>query len=246
MDLHELDPTNRFTSRVDAYRKYRPDYPDELIDTLVRETEGAVVDLGSGTGIGAIQLARRGRYVIGIEPNVAMRRAAPEHDRVEWREGTAEATGLEDGAAGLVTAFQAWHWFDPGPTLIEISRILRPGGLVAAIWNERDEADGFTRAYGELVREVSENHPAEARVDAARSLEEARNFVNHRRRSFSHGQRLDLEGLKGRAASTSYLPGSGPAHEALRDGLDRLFAGYGDAGYVTLRYETVLVSAVRP
>ena len=75
-----LDPTRRFSSRVENYRKYRPGYPAEVI-ALLRERCGlrlgvAVADLGAGTGIFTAQLLEAGARVWAVEPNRQMREAA--------------------------------------------------------------------------------------------------------------------------------------------------------------------------
>src|SRR5262249_5045769 len=116
-----------------------------------------VVDVGSGTGISARLLARHGLCVTGIEPNTGMRAKAeaetlpPGVPAPVYREGSAEATGLPDAIADAVLAAQAFHWFEPDASLREFHRILRPGGWVVLMWNERDPSDPCTAAYGAVV-----------------------------------------------------------------------------------------------
>ncbi|MGL4879532.1 MAG: class I SAM-dependent methyltransferase, partial [Waterburya sp.] len=130
--LHNLNPQDRFTSRADDYAKYRPSYPTAMIDCIVAELDNlsqlVAADIGAGTGISARLLADRGIKVIAIEPNEAMRQAAQVHPLVEFRHGSAEDTKLPDASVDLVTCFQAFHWFNPEPTLKEFTRILKPQG----------------------------------------------------------------------------------------------------------------------
>lgn len=240
MALHEMDPQNRFTGRAEAYRRHRPDYPASLLDRLMESAPSIVADVGAGTGISSLQIAERGPIVLAVEPNAAMREAGTRHPRIQWIDGTAEATGLDDGQVDLVTCFQAFHWFDPGPAIAELTRIVRPGGAIAAIWNERDSSDPFTREYGALVRQISDNHPAESRENSVSALYESNRVgpVEHER--FPHEQSLDLEGLIGRASSTSYLPSSGEAYEEMARRLESLFETWNEGGVVTIRYVTSL------
>ena len=83
-------------------------------------------DLGAGTGISSRLLAERGAHVLAIEPNQAMREAAEPHPHVEWVAARRNATGLHEASVDLVTAFQAFHWFDHAEGAREIVRILRP------------------------------------------------------------------------------------------------------------------------
>ncbi len=96
--------------------------------------------------------------MIGIEPNAEMRATAsatspgPGERPVTYRDGRAESTGLPAAVADLVLAAQAFHWFEPDAALREFHRILKPDGWAALMWNERDEQDPFTAAYGAVIR----------------------------------------------------------------------------------------------
>src|SRR5262249_25147361 len=157
-----MNPTGRFNGLSGIYARHRPNYPPVAVEFVLQRCglgPGSVlVDVGSGTGISARQFARLGISVIGIEPNDEMRREAereplPGNVPVPvYRPGRAEATGLPDVSADAVLAAQAFHWFDPEPTLREFHRILKPSGWVALLWNERDETDAFAAAYGKIVR----------------------------------------------------------------------------------------------
>lgn len=91
-----------------------------------------VADLGSGTGISTVVWADHAEHVIGIEQNPEMLAAARGARNVEYVRATAQATGLPDECADIVTCAQSFHWMEPRPTISEIARILRPGGVFAA------------------------------------------------------------------------------------------------------------------
>ncbi|TAM61434.1 methyltransferase domain-containing protein [bacterium] len=239
--LDERDPLKRFTARAQSYAAFRPSYPPGLIDAVLEGLgEPAalrIADIGAGTGISARLLADRGSLVYAVEPNAAMRNAASAHERVLAVDGTAERTGLADASVDLVTAFQAYHWFDPEPTQREFARVLVPGGRVALVWNVRDDSDPFTGEYGELIRAAAVDREVERRHGAVESFLRDARFTNGRRLEVVNFQRLDLAGLSGRVESTSYVPHAGPIYERLLAGIRRLHARYADReGYVALAY----------
>src|SRR5262245_64002535 len=165
--LHEMNPTGRFTDRAADYVKYRPGYPGAAIDAILAGLGHPAVllaaDVGAGTGISSRALAERGVRVTAIEPNAAMRGAAEPHPRVEWQDGTAEATGLPGGSMDLVVCAQAFHWVRQDEALREFARVLRQAGRLAILWNERDRSDPLMTAYREAIRAVGGEHPAEMR-----------------------------------------------------------------------------------
>jgi ubiquinone/menaquinone biosynthesis C-methylase UbiE len=243
MRLHEMNPLDRFSDRVEDYVKYRPSYPREAIASIISSLETAdpvVADIGAGTGISSRLLAQLYRLrVIAIEPNAEMRQAAGTHPLIEFRDGTAEDTNLADNEVNLITCFQSFHWFNPGLTLPEFHRILKRDGRLAVVWNSRDRHDEFTAKYSSIVRKVSNNHPGERRTDAIKPFLESSLFGNRRQSVFPYKQMLNFAGLVGRAMSTSYIPKSGEAYEELLSDLRQLFKSSCDEyGYVGLVYQT--------
>ena len=156
------DPTLGFSNRVADYTRARPSYPSELIE-LLRDEVGlgpgrTVADIGSGTGILTSLLLDSGSRVIGVEPNDAMREAAETllgpHPVFQSVAGTAEDTGLPADSVDIVTAAQAFHWFEVEKTSREFRRILRRGGWVALIWNRRRvEGSAFLQAFERFLEE---------------------------------------------------------------------------------------------
>src|ERR1035441_10658815 len=137
------DPTERFSSRVEDYTRYRPSYPAEAIAFLERQcgltSQSRVADIGSGTGLLSELFLRFGCEVDGVEPNAEMR-AAGERLLAAWPRfhsvnGRAEATTLPDRGARLVSAGQAFHWFSPYAARTEVLPVLKKIGWVALVWN---------------------------------------------------------------------------------------------------------------
>ncbi len=247
MQGYELDPTRRFTDRVADYVRYRPDYPAGVIEVLRGElglTEGsAVADVGSGTGILSRMLLDAGGEVWGVEPNAAMRAAADlaGSARFHSMKGTAEATTLADRSVDFVTAGQAFHWFEPAATRREFARILRPGGWVVLVWNERRrDGSAFARAYEALVRRYGTDY---AKVVHRENASLVKPFFagasGFQKRTFEHVHTLDFDGLRGRLASSSYIPKPGHAdYEAMIAALAGVFDAHHVEGRVRMEYDT--------
>ncbi len=246
--MDALNPVERFSTRADAYARWRPDYPAGAIDAAVEGLLGGcrIADVGAGTGISSRMIADRGAHVYAVEPNAAMRALIPPHPNIEPVDAPAETLPFDDASLDLVTVFQAFHWFDPDRFLAESHRVLRPGGRLALVWNERDdERDAFTAAYRTIVRKASGDHPAEARMDHVGPLYASSLFTDVNKLTFPHAQRLDWEGLLGRMQSTSYLPREGDAWTALVETMRELYARHaGMGGTVTLVYETRVYLAI--
>jgi SAM-dependent methyltransferase len=255
-ELSGWNPTGRFSGLAKIYSKSRPSYPREAIDLAVArcglDQTSLLVDIGCGTGISSRLFAERGVRVIGIEPNAEMRAAAPQHPAAPdrrgptYRDGRAEATGLPDGIADAVLAAQAFHWFESKPALTEFHRILKPGGWVILLWNERDESDPFTAAYGVIIRTAPDSLAVECpRGQAGGALLVSPQFREVRKLVFPNEQRLDEEGLTGRAFSASYAPQTPEGAAQWTNDLKALFKRFEHKGKVTLRYETSLYLARR-
>ncbi len=127
------DPTRRFSGRVENYARYRPGYPGEVLDLLRQRCglteDSEIADVGSGTGALARLFLENGNRVFGVEPNAEMRGAGERllrrYGRFTSVAARAEDTTLTEGSVDLVTAGQAFHWFDLGPTRREFARILK-------------------------------------------------------------------------------------------------------------------------
>ena len=243
------DPTNRFSTKVENYVKYRPSYPPAVIALLASECgltpDSIIADVGSGTGIFSELLLRNGNTVYGVEPNRGMRAAATRllqnHVSFHSIDGQAEATGLSESSVDLITAGQAFHWFDQGPTRREFVRILRPAGWVALLWNERLlDSTPFLRAYEELFLKYGTDYE---QVRHENVYADIASFFAGRfsLQTFSNGQIMDWEGLKGRTLSSSYVPEPNHSnYDAMLTELTQLFERNQRDGKVVIEYDTKL------
>ena len=237
--------TSRFSSRVENYVRYRPGYPAEVLDVL--RNKGAlnsgsmVADIGSGTGL------------YGVEPNAEMRaageRALAGNSKFISVDGTAEATTLPAGRIDLITAAQAFHWFDRDRTRAEFTRILKPGGWVALIWNDRQvDSTPFLRDYEALLRTFATDY-VEVRhkeLDLAR----VRDFIGSDAVTMTvlaNRQVFDYDGLRGRLLSSSYAPDEGqPGHVPMLRRLEEIFQRHQSGGTVAFEYDTQVYCAQLP
>ncbi|MEO7908559.1 MAG: class I SAM-dependent methyltransferase [Roseiflexaceae bacterium] len=243
------DSTRRFSSRVDNYVKYRPSYPAEVVALLAAECgltpDTLVADIGAGTGLLAEPFLKNGNHVIGIEPNREMRAAGErllaDYPRFSSIDGTAEATTLGEHSVDIITAGQAFHWFDHAKSRAEFARILRPGGWVALVWNERQaDSTPFLQAYEQLLRTYSSEYETlnHRQIDRATS---AAFFApgTFALQTFANTQIFDFEGVKGRLLSSSYTPAPGqPTYQPMLDELATIFQQCQVDSTVAFEYDT--------
>jgi ubiquinone/menaquinone biosynthesis C-methylase UbiE len=238
--------TGRFTERASAYAQARPSYPEEIVDALFDglgdPAEVTVADLGAGTGISARLLAARGAQVYAVEPNTAMRAAALPDSRVTWVDAAAEQTGLDEASCDLVTAFQAFHWFDAPVALAEMVRLLRPGGRAALVGYERDDVDPFTHAYGEIVRRYATDDTELRRARAQVVFAQYPAWHTVTRTVVRYEQLLDREGLVTRLRSSSYLPKTGQVADELYAAVRALFDAHERDGTVTMALQAFVIA----
>ncbi len=251
------DPLTYFTGLADRYAANRPSYPAAAIDAILQGLPESprIADVGCGTGIATTLLARAGARVIGIEPNDEMRRRAmndlpPELcSAVDFREATAEATGLEDGSVHAVLCAQSFHWFDLDAALNEFHRILAPGGRLALMWNVRVPQSEMDRIYAQCVIEAQEKAKGEGRVlrrNYGVDLNElGPQFSGGRQLAWRNPQTCTLPTLLGKAASASYFPREPAAADALLARLAHAFEQHQSGGVVEINQECRLTLATR-
>jgi len=236
-------PATSFAGVAEEYERARPGYPEDAARWLVGEPPLDVVDLGAGTGKLTRTLVALGHRVTAVEPlpemSAFLQEALP---AVTVLEGGAEAIPLDDASADVVTAAQAFHWFDHGPALQEIARVLRPGGRLALVWNTRDEAEPWV---AQLSSEALGTESVE-RSDVAAPVEESRLFGEVERMTFPHTQRLDLPLLLDLVRSRSYCAVMTPADRApVLERAQRIFEQHAVDGVLALPYMTECFRAAR-
>lgn len=243
------DAKQRFSSRVADYVRYRPGYPSALIPLLRGacglRAEHVTADVGSGTGLLSKVFLENGNRVFGVEPNEEMRQAGKEflHDYKKFSSvaGSAESTTLENSSVDFVTAGQAFHWFMPVATRHEFIRILKPGGWVVVLWNDRRISEtAFGCAYEALlVRYGTDYQSVKEAYPDQQSMRDFFGVRNYSFRELPNEQRLDWEGLAGRLRSSSYAPGPAhPNYTAMMGELHEMFRANQILGRVVIEYTT--------
>jgi SAM-dependent methyltransferase len=151
--LHgERDRAEGFGSAAEDYDRFRPGYPDALIDELVSRQPSAAVDVGCGTGKVARALVERGVSVIGIEPDARMARVARSHD-IDVEETAFESWEPAGRTFDLLTAGHSWHWVDPVVGLAKAASVVVPDGTVALFWNYHVVDEALLACFEEVYRE---------------------------------------------------------------------------------------------
>ncbi|GAC1627523.1 MAG: class I SAM-dependent methyltransferase [Candidatus Acidiferrum sp.] len=249
MQINFSNAKQRFSNRVADYVRYRPRYPEAVLDLLRSECglrqDHSIADIGSGTGFLSELFLKNGNRVFGVEPNEAMRQAGEEilagYSTFASVNGSAEATTLADTSVDFVTAGQAFHWFDPVAARTEFARVLKPRGWVVVLWNDRGLNESqFARGYEELLVRFGTDY--EKVKDAYPESEDIRDFFEGRKfiaRELPNAQEFDFEGLSGRLRSSSYAPKQGRANFApMMAELEKLFRATGKNGRVRMEYKT--------
>ena len=214
--MARLKPKKAFEHCATDYARYRPSYPAAVFDVLTDEAGAGAgrwaADVGAGTGIFSRLLADRGWRVLAVEPTETMlARAANGAGKANISIarvcGTAEVTGVADASVALVTAAQAFHWFNPPYALAEFARILKPGGVLALTWNNRDASRSpFVAAYETLIARYNPAYHREyRRQDWAGKIAQAGAFESARYDRFDHAWRLPAERFVGFSRSVSYI-----------------------------------------
>ena len=245
------NPTERFTGRVESYRRYRPGYPSAIVDLLRREcsltSDSVVADIAAGTGIFTEVLLAAGFTVAAVEPNDEMRAACSglqtSYPGLRVISGVAEATGLPEPSVDLITVAQAMHWFDLSRTRAEFARILKPGGWCAVLYNNRRlGGDAFHEGYERLLLEFGIDYSAVKQQHVGRKrLAEFFSPSPMTCAMIPNPQPLTLEVLEGRILSASYMPQPGhPCFDEMRASIRRLFEGTESDGTVTMQQDCLI------
>jgi len=243
-----MDSTKRFSNRVADYVKYRPHYPAAIItflqDSYQLTTDRLIADIGAGTGISTQLFLDAGYRTIAVEPNTEMRDKAMEllstYPRFTAADGTAENTGLASESVDAIIAGQAFHWFNAQNARAEFKRILKAGGIVALIWNERKTSSAFEKEYDQLIITHGQDYVKVGHrnidYDNIGAFYDPEPFEL---RVFENKQVFNFEELKGRLLSSSYMPTKdNVGYEPMINDLRRLFNKYQQDELITINYDT--------
>jgi SAM-dependent methyltransferase len=245
--------TSRFSDRVENYIRYRPGYPPEALEALKSEcglnASHVIADIASGTGIWTRTLLENGSRVLAVEPNPDMRQAGErllsDFSNFVSVSGSAEDTTLADNSVDFVTAAQAAHWFDRNRARAEFVRILKPGGWLVLLWNERlVDTTFFLRDYEQLLLSFGTDYEDVRHERTTDAVNEFFDPLPFQEKTFTIRQEFDYEGLEGRLLSSSYAPGPDhPKHELMLKELHRIFDRRNVSGRVAFVYNTRLYFA---
>ena len=239
-----MNNTALFTQKADDYFCFRPSYPAAAVQWLRERCGGEkVVDIGAGTGIFTRLLCEFFQNVSAVEPNGDMREKFKTFlPDVPCAAASAESTGIPDASVDLITAAQAFHWFDEDKFKKEAMRILRPGGKAAIVWNTSLNND-FTLERSSICRKycprfqkgyAGKRSPAEGDAFLREIYFRDVDIV-----SFDNPFVMDLECFEGNMRSRSYalLPGE-EGYGAFTEELRALFERHAVNGKVTEVQET--------
>jgi len=170
-----------FGSVASAYQRYRPGPPPAAIDWLLEGVPRTVVDLGAGTGTMTQNLVSRAGNVIAIEPDDRMREILVDNlPGITALRGAGESMPLEAGSVDTVVASNCWHWMELDRALIEIARVLAPGGTLGVVWAGPDPDGPFVSQAQAMLSESSSDQDdsiAESGTDLGSEVMDTENRV---------------------------------------------------------------------
>ena len=215
MSEQQHPDSRAFEHVADLYERARPGYPPAAVawiaERLALGPGRTILDLGAGTGKLTRDLVATGARVVAVEPGDEMRaRLAEAVPGVEALAGAGESIPLPDSSVDGVTVAQAFHWFRADEALREIHRVIRPGGRLALIWNERDPDDELQRSVSELLKPFYPPQRPRVIVRGREALEASPLFGAVEEGVFRFADELDADGLAERIATISFVA-SAPA-----------------------------------
>ena len=248
-----MENTKKFTGKAAAYSKYRPDYPSAYIDYLMQSNslnlDSTIADIGSGTGILTQQLLDKGFQVHAVEPNDNMRIEAEtklkNYPNFISHNASAEHTGLSNNSIDLITAAQAFHWFDKTLFKIEAKRILKKDGNVSLVFNNRILSDPLIIENATICRTYCPGFKGFSNGIFNNNKEFQRVIQGFYKdkfeyREFEHPIPFHLDGFIGRNLSSSFsISSNDENYMNFIDALTELFYKYSKDGVLMMPNLTI-------
>jgi ubiquinone/menaquinone biosynthesis C-methylase UbiE len=194
----------------DVYESGRPDFPPEAISflaqTLAIQRESCVLDLAAGTGKLTRCLVPLSAYITAVEPVESMgSKFTALLPKIPLLSGTAEAIPLRNESMDVVLVATAFHWFDGEKALIEIHRVLKPGGRLGLLWNVRDESKEWVAEMMNIVEPHAGGAPRYKSFIWKKAFEQTVLFTPLKKASFPFIQKGNLKTVLDRVRSISFI-----------------------------------------
>ena len=223
-------PERSFGPVAEAYDRARPSYPEEAVAWLTGAGSSVILELGAGTGKLTEVLhahGKRGRGaahdILATDPLLEMLTRLTRRVPVKHVVASAEHIPLRSRSVDLVVCGQSFHWFDHDRALPEIARVLRPGGVLALVWNTYDEGIPWVRRLKKLISPETGSQD-----EAAMPLMETPYFGFVEKKQFRFWQTHTAATLADLARSVSHVATMSDTERAsVLAKVDALYAGYG-------------------
>lgn len=211
-----MNTNDRFNGKGNNYSKYRPSYPKEYIDYLIKESNlnenSKIFDIGAGTGILTEILVKRGLKVTAVEPNLDMaifiEDLTKKYSNLKFINSLAEDINYNKKDVDLITVAQAFHWFDVAKFKNQCKKILKDGGKVALLWNIRDENDKIIKESFDICKRLCQSFQGFS-GGVGDNIDNIKAFFKDEKYSyteFENNLEYNLEMFIGRNISASYAP----------------------------------------
>jgi len=203
-----LERARSFGPVAAEYARYRPGYPRAAVEWALQPVLGGqrvrLLDLGAGTGKLTAAMLEFGP-VIAVEPDPGMLgELRSRYPAADARAGSAEEIPVPDSSVDAILVGQAWHWFDHAKALAEAARVLRPGGVLGALWNTEDTSTEWVRGYLEAANRTRRTPSAQS-PDGIPMLPTHPAFTGSRYRQHPNPTRTTAEALVGSVATQSWI-----------------------------------------
>lgn len=233
-----------FTDNTAAYTASRPSYPAKAVDWMIGRRPSDVLELGAGAGALTELIAAAGHRVVATDPSAGM---LAELVPGLLASGTAvvqcaaEQLPFVTGSFDSVAVATAFHWFDPLRSLPEMARVIRPEGVLALTWNNREEATSFAERFGDLLRSVQPSTlTGDWATGSVATVEETGLFGRPDYAEFPFTQHLSRDGLAALVKSRSYVKvlDDRKRHQLLDDARSLFDDTAPTGGYIELPYRS--------